>query len=217
MHTPPEAVDPAGVHPLPVLTLPVVVIGSVAATVVPLSVILESIIEFAPFDFGNLLVVSAVEVVFPEPPPPPPPARAEAMDWIMLTVVVPPDSEDILIRSVVYPAMLVCHVPVLVVEVAAVVELLGVAFSATHVVPPSPDASNWIVFDEALAVTVKVAPPCCGSTPTIRHDAPVVVQVVAAALKDCFCCAFAERQAPRNITIKANLRIFDSPSSCING
>ena len=90
--------------------------------------------------------IGTCPAVMPEspllPPPPPPPARAEAMDCMMLTVVVPPTRVDILIRTSVYPATLACHVPVLVVEVAAVVELLGVAFRATQLLALSPDASN---------------------------------------------------------------------------
>ena len=140
MHTPPEAVEPAGVQPEPVVIAPVVVIGSVTLTVVPLSVIEDCcVIVVAVVPFGMTLLACPDTV--PDPPPPPP-ERAEAVDWMMLTVVVPPTSVDIRIRTLVYPAVLACHVPVLDVEVAAVVELLGVAFKATQVVPPSPDASN---------------------------------------------------------------------------
>ena len=60
----------------------------------------------------------------------------------MLTVVVPPASVDMRMRTFVYPAVFVCHVPVLLVEVAAVALLLGVAFKATQLAPPSPEPSN---------------------------------------------------------------------------
>jgi hypothetical protein len=93
--------------------------------------------------------------------------------------------------------MFACHVPVDVVDVAAVVLLDGVAFSATQVVPPSPLASKTKVLPEALVVTVSVTPPACGSTDVIRQLVPVVVQVAAAALRDCFCCARARLDTHR--------------------
>lgn len=46
--------------------LPVEVTGSVVLTVVPLSVIEELTIEFAPLATGTTLVVNEVDVVFPE-------------------------------------------------------------------------------------------------------------------------------------------------------
>ena len=83
--------------------------------------------------------------------------------------------------------MFTCQVPVLVVDETAVDELLGVAFKATTVFPPSPDASKEIVFPEAFAVTVSVAPPCVGSTVTVRHE--VFVQAALAAVSTLFCWA----------------------------
>ena len=158
--------------------------GVAPASTCPAAPVIEIAGVVPPEEAMGAVPVTLVTVPLP---PPPPPALAEAVDSIMLTVVVPLTREDIRIRRWVYPAVFTCHVPVLVVEVAAVVLLLGVAFSATQVVPPSPEASNWMVLAEAFAVTVKVAPPCPGSTLTRRQEVLVVVHVVAAALRTCFC------------------------------
>ena len=58
--------------------------------------------------------------------------------------------------------MFACHVPVEVVELAAVVLFDGVAFMATHVVPPLAVPSNWIVLELAFALTVNVTEPMLG-------------------------------------------------------
>ena len=95
---------------------------------------------FVPFSKATPPVV-VQEVMVPDPPPPPP-ARAEAVEVESVTVEVPPASVDIRMRTAVYPATFGCHVPVEVVDVAAVVLFDGVALSATQVVPPLAVASN---------------------------------------------------------------------------
>jgi hypothetical protein len=148
------------------------------------------------------------------PPPPPPPARAEAKEEMMETVDVPPESVDMRMRTLVYPATLDCHVPVLVVDVAAVELLEGVAFSATQVVPPSPDASNCKVLELAFALTVNVTPPTPGSMLLMRHEVPLTLQLVAAALRTCFCWARASHGALKIIKIKNKRFMLSSFPPC---
>jgi hypothetical protein len=130
---------------------------------------------------------------------------------MMETVEVPPASVDMRMRTLVYPATLACHVPVEVVELAAVVLFEGVAFKATQVVAPSPDASNCKVLELAFALTVNVIPPTPGSTLLMRQTVPVVVQVAAAALKTCFCCALARPAMPKIKTRTNGIFLIASP------
>lgn len=104
-----------------------------------------------------------------------------------------------------YPVVFTCQVPVLVVDVAEVDELLGVALNDTTVVPPSPDASKTIVFPETFAEMVNVAPPCVGSTVTVRQE--VLVQVPLAAVRTFFCCARAKLGMQSNVKIKTTRSI----------
>jgi hypothetical protein len=83
-------------------------------------------------------------------------------------------------RTDVYPATFACHVPVDVVELAAVVLFDGVTFNATQVVPPLAVASNCSVLLDALALTVNVAPPTEVVIGSARHTF-VVAQSEAAA------------------------------------
>lgn len=118
----------------------------------------------APVEAEFVMIVPSPEKDVTPAPPPPPPDRAEAREVIIETVVVPLTRLDMRMRTAVYPATFACHVPVDVVEAAAVVLFDGVALSATQVVPPSPVASNWMVLALAFALTVNVAPPEAAST-----------------------------------------------------
>ena len=93
-----------------------------------------------PFSYATPPLV--LHPVTAPPPPPPPPARAEAVEVLSVTVVVPLTRLDMRTRTEVYPATFACHVPVEVVELAAVALFDGVAFKATQVAPPFAVASN---------------------------------------------------------------------------
>src|SRR4029077_7680271 len=110
--TPPIALVPVPNPTWPVARLilpPPEAVTHVPQAIVPVVVIVPPVI-------GEVV---AILVTVPQHPPPP--ARAEAVDVESVSDEVPLTSEDMRIRTAVYPATFACQVPVEVVEVAAVV------------------------------------------------------------------------------------------------
>lgn len=112
--------------------------------------------------------VVAIEVTVPLPPPPPPLLLADAAEDVIVAKAVPVTVAEARIRIPVNPAVFTCQVPLLVVEVTAVVELSGNTLRDDHVVPPSPVASNCIV-PVQVPDRVSVAPPLSSGRLTTRH------------------------------------------------